>query len=31
MADAAWDAAQSLATWDDTARIVADVLKRVKA
>ena len=31
MADAAWVAGQTLPTWDDTTRTIADVLKRVHA
>jgi glycosyltransferase involved in cell wall biosynthesis len=31
MADASWAAAQRLPSWDDTARTIADVLKRVAA
>ncbi len=31
MANAAWTHAQTLATWDDTARIIASVLKKVRA
>jgi glycosyltransferase involved in cell wall biosynthesis len=31
MADAAWAAGQTLPTWDDTTRIIADALRRVAA
>ena len=31
MSDAAWLAAQTLPTWDDTARIIADVIRKVAA
>ena len=31
MGDAAWMAAQTLPTWDDTARIIADVIRKVAA
>ncbi len=31
LADAAWTAAQSLPRWDDTAKIIADVLRRIGA
>ena len=31
MADASWHHAQTLATWDDTAQIIAEVLQKVRA